>query len=195
MGRVCFSRSRCARCEVERRATPSVAVGPDLRPPAIRRLTYHRQAHGYRLYLVVKNAREYLVGLTQRKPRSCVIDRDFDPAISPNRDFTVSTPPVSFIASMPFSIRFMSTAGLRSAHLGEIVFQIGAGSMSTFRPRFPSIAAISPTASLIAVIKTLLRWGLFVQRSQTVDDFRGKSARLDDSFLPLRTSVNSGGLR
>src|SRR5882757_940005 len=27
----------------------------------------------------------------------------------PNCEFTVSTPPVSFIASMPFSIRFMST--------------------------------------------------------------------------------------
>src|ERR1700693_3294301 len=28
---------------------------------------------------------------------------------SPNCDFAVSTPPVSFIASMPFSMRFMST--------------------------------------------------------------------------------------
>ena len=35
------------------------------------------------------------------------------------------------------------------------------------------------------VDRLTLRRGLFIQRSQTIDDFRGKGARLDDTFCPF----------
>jgi len=95
--------------KVERRATPVVAVGPD--PAAMRfddRLA-DCQAHAAALWFRSKERIKYLVVLAWGQPAACVIDRDLDLAVLANCDFTVTTPPVSFIASMPFIIKFMST--------------------------------------------------------------------------------------
>src|ERR1700747_345825 len=80
LGRVGFRGSR-RQGEVERRATPAVAVGPD--PSAMRfddRLA-DCQAHAAALWFRSKERIKYLVGLAEGQPGSCVIDRDLDLAV------------------------------------------------------------------------------------------------------------------
>jgi hypothetical protein len=107
-GRVCF-RGSCWQGEVEGRATLAVAVGPD--PSAVRfddRLA-DCQSHAAALWLLRKECIKYLVGLAQRKPGPVSLTEISIWPFSPNCDFTVTTPPASVIASIPFSIKFMST--------------------------------------------------------------------------------------
>src|SRR6201996_5253355 len=80
-GRVCFRGSRW-QGEVERRAPPSVAVGPD--PSAMRFDDRHAdcQAHAAALWFRSKERIKYLVGFAQgQQPGPCVIYRDLDLAV------------------------------------------------------------------------------------------------------------------
>jgi hypothetical protein len=75
------SREIHSHCEVEGRAAPPVAVGPD--PSALRfddRLT-DCQAHPASLRLRREECVKYLVGLAQRQPGTCVVYRDLDLAV------------------------------------------------------------------------------------------------------------------
>ena len=182
-GRVCFRGSRW-QGEVECRATAAVAVGPD--PSVMRfddRLT-DCQAHAATLWFRSKERIEYLVGLSQGEPGSCVIYSDLDLAVL--AQLRLQSKHAARVLHRLDAIQhqvhehLLKLHSIRHGHR-KIVFEIGADRYSMpsgLTSQHPSHFA----DDLIDRDQLSFGRGLFVQRSQTVDDFRGKGARFDDSF-------------
>jgi hypothetical protein len=89
--------------------TPAVAVGPD--PSAMRFHDRHAdcQAHAAALWFRSKERINIWSALPRGSPEPVSFTETSLWPSSPNCDFTVTTPAKSFIASMPFSIKFIST--------------------------------------------------------------------------------------